>query len=245
MSNSHNRYCFEDFVTATSAASTSQELFDALVKAIAEYGYEKIIFSVFNDPDLPVLSQQHGIYLRDLENWIGYYAQYNYAQIDPITNLVRAGATIFQWKDVEKLTRLSRAQERFMHDLPDLDLYHGVAVPLGHGTSAIGLSTGNKNELPDANLAMLNAICTQAYLTFKRLYGVMPKSLRAESNLTRAESEVLTWAAVGKTDVEIGMILGISRKTVDAHLRSTFRKLDANNRVTAVLKGIQQGFVRL
>jgi DNA-binding CsgD family transcriptional regulator len=216
-----------------------------LAKAVAEYGYEKIIFSVFNDTELPVLSHRHGIYLRDLENWIGYYAQHNYAQIDPITNLVKAGVPIFQWKDVEKLTRLSRAQERFMHDLSDLDLFHGVAVPLGQGTSAIGLSTGSKTEVPNANLAILNAICTQAYLTFKRLHGATPRSLRSEAELTRAESEVLTWAAVGKTDIEIGMILGISRKTVDAHLRSTFRKLDANNRVTAVLKGIQQGYVRL
>jgi DNA-binding CsgD family transcriptional regulator len=52
--------------------------------------------------------------------------------------------------------------------------------------------------------------------------------------LTPRELEVLTWAARGKSAWEIGVILGISKRTVDEHIQTATRKLGAATRTAAV-----------
>jgi DNA-binding CsgD family transcriptional regulator len=42
--------------------------------------------------------------------------------------------------------------------------------------------------------------------------------------LSRRESEVLSWVAQGKTNSDIGTVLGISRRTVDTVLARVYEK---------------------
>ena len=51
--------------------------------------------------------------------------------------------------------------------------------------------------------------------------------------LTRAQSRVLRWLAVGKTNGEIAIILGNSERTIEAHVAAIFEKLKVENRVAA------------
>jgi len=53
------------------------------------------------------------------------------------------------------------------------------------------------------------------------------------SLLTLREREVLGWLARGKTNAEIGMILGISSATVGKHLEHIYPKLGVENRTAA------------
>ncbi|AGX87463.1 XrtB/PEP-CTERM-associated transcriptional regulator EpsA [Candidatus Symbiobacter mobilis] len=54
--------------------------------------------------------------------------------------------------------------------------------------------------------------------------------------LSDREREVLHWVMVGKTNVEIGLILQISEFTVKNHLKRIFSKLAVSNRAQAVGK---------
>jgi DNA-binding CsgD family transcriptional regulator len=54
------------------------------------------------------------------------------------------------------------------------------------------------------------------------------------SSLTPREREVLTWVARGKSAWEIGEILAIAKRTVDEHVQTAARKLNASNRTQAV-----------
>lgn len=64
-------------------------------------------------------------------------------------------------------------------------------------------------------------------------------SLRNNFPLTRREAEVLLWIARGKTNREIGLILGTSPRTVTKHLEQVYRKLDVENRTAAAAKALQ------
>lgn len=55
-----------------------------------------------------------------------------------------------------------------------------------------------------------------------------------ETGFTGREVEVLGWVSEGKRDKEIGMILGISERTVHQHLRNLFAKLGAETRTGAL-----------
>ena len=61
--------------------------------------------------------------------------------------------------------------------------------------------------------------------------------------LTERELEVLSKAARGLTNRAIGVMLGISHRTVQGHLAKTFGKLHANSRTEAVMRAVSLGWL--
>ncbi len=62
--------------------------------------------------------------------------------------------------------------------------------------------------------------------------GLWPKTVA----LNDREVEVLTWVARGKTSMEIGQILGLTKRTIDFHIDNAREKLGAATRTEAVVK---------
>jgi DNA-binding response OmpR family regulator len=60
--------------------------------------------------------------------------------------------------------------------------------------------------------------------------------LRQHFSLTQRESEVLLWIAKGKSNRDIGEILGLSARTVTKHLEQIYVKLGVENRASAAVK---------
>ncbi len=69
--------------------------------------------------------------------------------------------------------------------------------------------------------------------------------LPTDCQLTKREIECLRWAAVGKTDREISMILSRSHATIRFHIQNAGTKLNAVNRSQTVFKAAQLGFIGL
>ena len=63
--------------------------------------------------------------------------------------------------------------------------------------------------------------------------------LRQHFRLTTRESEVLEWIAKGKSNRDIGEILGLSARTVNKHLEQIYVKLGVENRASAAVKAAQ------
>jgi LuxR family quorum sensing-dependent transcriptional regulator len=63
--------------------------------------------------------------------------------------------------------------------------------------------------------------------------------------LTSREKEVLTWTAMGKTAWEVGVILHISKRTVDAHLQAAAHKLGTLNKTQTVAVALRQRQISL
>ena len=61
-----------------------------------------------------------------------------------------------------------------------------------------------------------------------------PLSGLDELEISTREADILRWVAAGKTNEEIGLIMGISPFTVKNHLQRIFRKLGVSNRAQAV-----------
>lgn len=63
------------------------------------------------------------------------------------------------------------------------------------------------------------------------------------ARLSEREIECLRWAALGKTEREIGDIIARSESTARFHLKNAMRKLHANNRTHAVAKACHYGLL--
>jgi DNA-binding CsgD family transcriptional regulator len=58
-------------------------------------------------------------------------------------------------------------------------------------------------------------------------------TLASELHLTLRQSEVLHWVAEGKSNGEIGTIIGCTANTVKAHLKEIFQRLGLHSRTAA------------
>ncbi|MGR9037100.1 MAG: response regulator [Gammaproteobacteria bacterium] len=67
-----------------------------------------------------------------------------------------------------------------------------------------------------------------------------PQSLKETLKLTHREAEILMWIARGKTNKEVGIILGSSPRTINKHLEHIFDKLGVATRAAAVAMALQQ-----
>jgi DNA-binding CsgD family transcriptional regulator len=56
------------------------------------------------------------------------------------------------------------------------------------------------------------------------------------SVLTARERQVLRWVAAGKTNRDIGAILGARPRTIEKHLERIYEKLGVENRTAAVMR---------
>ncbi len=93
-------------------------------------------------------------------------------------------------------------------------------------------------ERPSLQFTFLGAVGADEYLF--RLTTTNEKSgdalLRDRFSLTTRESEVLVWIAKGKSNRDIGEILGLSARTVNKHLEQIYVKLGVENRASAAVK---------
>jgi len=91
---------------------------------------------------------------------------------------------------------------------------------------------------PSLQLAYLGAVGPDEYLfrlTAASRY-TEDEILRQHFGLTHRESEVLLWIAKGKSNKDIGDILGLSARTVTKHLEQIYVKLGVENRASAAIK---------
>jgi len=97
----------------------------------------------------------------------------------------------------------------------------------------------------DSNCRMLEILLPHIDFATRRISNLTEKPDANEikkqagtesSSITARESEILRWVSNGKTNYEIGIILGISPFTVKNHLQRIFRKIDVSNRAHAVSK---------
>jgi DNA-binding CsgD family transcriptional regulator len=97
------------------------------------------------------------------------------------------------------------------------------------------METGGEASL---SLSFLGSIGQDEHL-FRltgQTHGSDGERLKQHFGLTTRESEVLTWIAKGKSNRDIGEILGLSARTVNKHLEQIYVKLGVENRASAAVK---------
>lgn len=112
-----------------------------------------------------------------------------------------------------------------------------------------------KSARGDEIVGAIRAVCTgesvlDSLATRKLLERVVSLTKEAGEDKTRAqlsprEIEILRLAARGMSNLEIAEKLGLSMRTVKAHLSNIFNKMRCSCRTEAIVKGFREGYVSL
>jgi len=105
-----------------------------------------------------------------------------------------------------------------------------------------------KDELPEQIIEAVRGVARgeTGWVSRKvaaKLSQILQKDQDGVADLTRRELDVLRLVVEAKTNGEIGMLLGISEKTVEKHLDTIFRKLGVASRVEAAVLAVRSDLI--
>lgn len=225
-------------VSALALARDSAELHELFAGRVALLGYQSAGYlRVFGEGQFHRANYLFG---NTAPGWAERYQSQQYSIEDPV---VTAACRMTGAFTLNEVAGPSRAGAPILADGRTHGLFDGVVTPIRSGYDEVGfvlLGTDHLLDLADYERFLLQGMCEAYARAGLALLPVRPEP----QSLTRRESECLRWVAVGRSDPQIGMILGLSSNTVHAHVEAAKTKLDANSRAQLVLRAVMAGILR-
>jgi LuxR family quorum sensing-dependent transcriptional regulator len=231
-----------DFVVAVEKLKNADEVWSLFLRFSARFGLKH--GALVNLPGPGEELKDTALYLSCPPEWRQRYFEKNYFLDDPAALHMERSLDPYTWGDVLDCPDYTTSQRRIIHEASEFGMHAGLVVPLvGHGTRAAIIELAGPNpDLGTREKAKLRLASLSAH---SRLQSIWKPRRRSLPQLSHREREVLQWAAVGKSDWEIGEILSISEKTVNAHIENVKRKYGVTSRIHAVVKGMTSGAIHV
>jgi len=228
----------EGIVVALAKARDVAELDNIFISRIEPLGYQNAGYlRVFGEGRFHTAVFLFG---STAPGWAERYQQKRYSIDDPVVVATCRSTGAFTLNEV---AAPSRAGAPILADSRMHGLFDGLCAPIRTGYDEVGfvlLGADHLLEPSDYERFLLQGMC-EAYARAGLALLPMPAD---PPSLTRREIECLRWVAVGRSDPQIGMILGLSPNTIHAHVESAKTKLDANSRAQLVLRAVMAGILR-
>jgi LuxR family quorum sensing-dependent transcriptional regulator len=216
--------------------SCENDFIETFAAIIGDIGYRYFVISGIPGPydqlDKFIVAK------RLPESWERFYFSNNFFEIDPIVERCVGSAIPFRWSEVKSCLAKDDASLAVMVAAEKHGLTNGICIPI-HGVNGYeaGVSlSGNSSEISNENLKNIHMFCLYSFNALKTLAR---DSIIGVSNLTKREKEALSWAALGKTNKEIAQLLFLSEETVSSHIKSSMKKLSAQNKAEAVATALR------
>lgn len=251
----------EDDLNALEGCRSVAEIRVVFQRIIEDYGFSSFGFMDASNPweDDPLLVTTHSA------AWIDTYRSQNFIATDPCLNLARRTNLPFNWASVPLPPVTGKRKPgaiKAMEAARDFGVNEGLTIPI-HYNDALGRRYSSVCALfwkNAANSFYANLRHNGVQLHMILLYlaqkivdlhvtevGAYTRSHHFNnlhvSTLTDREKEVLKWAGMGKTSDETAVILNVSRKTVEAHIKSATIKLGATNKTQATVQAVYRGLI--
>lgn len=221
-------------------AKDERQLFERMSAVAKELGFDYCCYGI--RVPLPVSNPSVAIFDTYPAGWMKHYQENNFIEIDPT---VREGMTksgLIVWPEA------TVSAPRLWTDAHDFGLRVGVAHSSWAAHGVYGLLTlARSTEV--LTPTEIDRLTLQASWFANLSHALMSEFLvpklapEASVELTPRECEVLCWTGEGKTAHEIGQILNISERTVNFHVNNVLLKLNATNKIQAVVKAIAIGLI--
>ncbi|HEX2138027.1 MAG TPA: LuxR family transcriptional regulator, partial [Microvirga sp.] len=199
--------------------------------------------------DLPSMGDEIDSYIL-VNGWPGgwypHYLKHGFAASDPVLRRLRQVTSPFAWSEAPYDPEREPRAARVMNEARDFGLRDGLAVPIYtvHGFHAVASYGAERFELTMEDRAALQLISIYAHLRAREIILPGDAARRARTpKLSRREIECLKWSSVGKSHGDIGIILSLSERTIEAYLAAAARKLGAVNRTHAVAEALRRNLI--
>ncbi|MDB5425983.1 MAG: hypothetical protein JWQ29_3399 [Phenylobacterium sp.] len=228
-----------DLAESALLADSAEAASSAFYEAMTELGASYLQTRLYRRPIAPLTSATHfaagGVIARIAPPaWPGS-AAFNYICFDcnPLLGAIRVGLTRYRFSDFAP--RDEPRFETYWDALSEAGIADALcATSYGPNRAIASLHLGFERRDFTPNEAL--SIHMAGLLLTERLMTLAEPASLDEIHLTQRERDSLAWVAEGKSDWEIGMILGVAESTVRFHVDNGRKKLGAVNRAQAVAR---------
>ena len=231
---------FFENIKAIQSAPTLLALVEIVEKYVKAIGFE--YFSYGYKAHTPIASPKLELINNYPNTWSEQYQKESYFKQDPVIFHSLKSTTPLVWTE-DTFTQSAKLKE----DAASNGIEYGWSQSTRSSTGLSMLALVRPST-PLSNTEILTKTpnlmwFTQTFNDSLEKFITQSSLVMPEAILTNRETEVIRWTADGKTCYEISMILGISERTVNFHLKNVMIKLNAHNKISATVKAIALSLV--
>ncbi|WP_306258638.1 LuxR family transcriptional regulator [Pararhizobium sp. IMCC21322] len=187
------------------------------------------------------------------EPWKNIYYQRGAYRYDLYAQHVATSTSVIQIDGLQFDSKIKEDSLLFeeVNDIGNFGINNGFIVPLrlakndGFGGMFIGDIPADEPDPHGFLVTHKHDFLLMAMHLDAKLVQIATRDAQTEVNLTKRESECLTWLASGMLNDKIAERLKISNSTVEFHLRNARHKLKTRTREQAVAVAIGLGIIKI
>ena len=231
------------FIEDLDRLATPDAVMDAMEKSLSRFGFENFIMTSLPGPRERF---EQAVLLRKWpDGWFEIYTTEDYVRVDPIIRHCRNTVQPFEWREAPIDEHAVPRAIEVMNRAVDYGMKQGFCLPV-HGLNGYEACLSMSGTNLDLSSRTKPALHLMSMYAFERIRShVNPASVTPSRPLTSREREMLVWAAAGKSAADTGDILGITERTVTAHIVSACQKLQATNKTQAVARALQYRIISI
>lgn len=226
----------EDFLSIIDEISGTESVEQLTRVCESRTAYESIIYHHFSPDGGPNFDKLNRFWTSGLKPFVSDFLDANYATSDPGMKYVFSTARPCWLSDLQDLEMFSTGRNKLRVHLAMKHIGDSLLLPLfgPYGRRGyIFITFGKPRSFYDPIFVwQIQGLLQAVHIR----YCMIVEGFRKSVELTKREGEVLELITFGKTNPEIGIILGISASTVSGHVKRIFLKFDAKDRVTVALQ---------
>jgi LuxR family transcriptional regulator, quorum-sensing system regulator BjaR1 len=233
-----------ELLQAIEGTESKESLIKEVYKVLSKFGVSNFSLAQL-DPNL-----KHDnctvkvIASKATTGWAKHYIENGYVRLDPFVPWVFQTTRSASWSDLEpNLT--NKDQKKLFGEQKEFLPGDGLVIPIHGSNGPICVAVMNGAD-PDFSARARPTLRLIAYY----FYEVLTELEEAEddwqpkySPLTHRQTECLRWVSQGKSDWEIGEILGISQGTAHRHVERAKMRLDVSTRMQAAMIAWKSGWM--
>lgn len=237
---------FGRFLDQAEGVARAEQLFDLLSDFARNFECPWIAYSHLTHGQKSLKPDRHdpAVMLTYPEEWQERYFEMGYDRINPIIKKSRKRAATFRWSEIYNDANTTANERRFFDEASRFGLRSSITVPLhgpGGNLAVMSFSRACEREFQNRTITYLELAALHFHTRTTKFTN--SDFIEDTSGLSLREKDCILWTARGKSSWEIGVILGISKDTVNFHIKNAMRKFDVNSRTAAATKALKIGII--
>jgi DNA-binding CsgD family transcriptional regulator len=229
-------------IEAFKKCTSSQEVGAAFANAITPYGFSMV--SCGGSRETPSGRVWDFFFNTWPPEVLLEYQNNDYVRHDMLPAAGRLSAAPFTWVELLRDRKQTQKQIAFHNWVRELGVIDGYAVPIHLPGGDVGLCVSISTHIIDDTEERLALHMASLYAHGRcRALGGLTEASSVKAPLSPRELECLKWVLDGKSDTDIGKILGISHTTVHFHVERVKKKLGVRTRTQAAAMVMALGYL--
>lgn len=236
-----------DFIDAASRAETLEDLELCLKRALEPLG-------IMNFGAFAMMSNGAGprrpttLFRQTSEEWSAYYWEHNCFNHDAAIHEALVRPRPFTFQQIESRELSTKARDLFDVMREAMTIGDGYLLPVhdaSHFSGLIGLYSVEQKLHPET----MTALRMIGLYAMERARHLKSEDLQREPvepcPLTPRQREMLSFAALGKSDWDISQIVGIAASTVNEHIEKAKQAIRVKTRAQAIAIAVHHGWITI